>query len=403
MIETMIVSQLLVLPQKLLHFPWQRAIKRLTHRFADDRLGQTAGALTFTTLIALVPLLTVALAVVTAFPVFDQFQTVLQRWLVESLIPETISRQVLGYLTQFTTKASRLGSFGFAALMLSAVALILTIDRSLNTIWRVRQQRAWGQRLLLYWAALTLGPLLVAAGLVTMASVISWSGGSLRYQGPGVKLALGVLEFLLLWGGISGLYRFVPNTHVAWRPLLLGSFFTALVLEAARSGLTFYLASMPTFSLVYGTFATVPILLVWIYTTWVVVLLGAVLVASWPALSNDSLDGYEDQAGRGFTLALGCLRLLQQARLQSAGGLDVPRLAKQLSVESWEVDEVLDLLTQLDWVGRLSEDNSPRYVLLIDLASTQAAPLIDHLLLADTPHSQAVWARWKDWRLAELV
>jgi len=403
MIETMIVSQLLLLPQKLLHFPWQRAIKRLTHRFADDRLGQTAGALTFTTLIALVPLLTVALAVVTAFPVFDQFQTVLQRWLVESLIPETISRQVLGYLTQFTTKASRLGSFGFAALMLSAVALILTIDRSLNTIWRVRQQRAWGQRLLLYWAALTLGPLLVAAGLVTMASVISWSGGSLRYQGPGVKMALGVLEFLLLWGGISGLYRFVPNTHVAWRPLLLGSFFTALVLEAARSGLTFYLASMPTFSLVYGTFATVPILLVWIYTTWVVVLLGAVLVASWPALSNDSLDGYEDQAGRGFTLALGCLRLLQQARLQSAGGLGLDGLSQPLQADPWQLQEVLDTLVQLDWVGVLNEPQAPRYALLIDLASTRAAPLINQLLLADTEHTQALWSRWKNWHLAELI
>ena len=399
----MIVSQLLRLPQKLLHFPWRRATKRLTHRFADDRLGQTAGALTFTTLIALVPLLTVALAVVTAFPVFDQFQTVLQRWLVESLIPESISRQVLGYLTQFTTKASRLGTLGFAALMLSAVALILTIDRSLNTIWRVRQQRAWGQRLLLYWAALTLGPLLVAAGLVTMASVISWSGGSLRYQGPGVKMALGMLEFLLLWGGISGLYRFVPNTHVAWRPLLVGSFFTALVLEAARSGLTFYLASMPTFSLVYGTFATVPILLVWIYTTWVVVLLGAVLVASWPALVNDSSSADEEQAGRGFTLALGCLRLLEQARLQSAGGWDVPRLAQQLGAEAWEVDQVLGLLQQLDWVGRLSEDDSPRYVLLIDMATTRAAPLINQLLLADTAHTQAVWSRWQDWRLAELV
>jgi membrane protein len=403
MIETMIVSQLLSLPQKLLHFPWQRATKRLTHRFADDRLGQTAGALTFTTLIALVPLLTVALAVVTAFPVFDQFQTVLQRWLVESLIPESISRQVLGYLTQFTTKASRLGSWGFAALLMSAVALMLTIDRSLNTIWRVRQQRAWGQRLLLYWAALTLGPLLVAAGLVTMASVISWSGGSLRYQGPGVKMALGVLEFLLLWGGISGLYRFVPNTHVAWRPLLLGSFFTALVLQAARSGLTFYLASMPTFSLVYGTFATVPILLVWIYTTWVVVLLGAVLVASWPALVNDASDGEEEQAGRGFALALACLRLLQQARLQSAGGWNVQRLAQQLCAETWEVEEVLGLLQQLDWVGRLNEDGNPRYVLLIDMATTRAAPLINQLLLADTPHSQAVWARCKDWRLAELV
>jgi membrane protein len=216
-------------------------------------------------------------------------------------------------------------------------------------------------------------------------------------------MALGVLEFLLLWGGISGLYRFVPNTHVAWRPLLLVSFFTALVLEAARSGLTFYLASMPTFSLVYGTFATVPILLVWIYTTWVVVLLGAVLVASWPALVKDASDGEEDQAGRGFALALACLRLLQQARLQSAGGWDVPRLAQQLGAQPWEVEEVLALLQQLDWVGRLNEDGSPRYVLLVDLASTQAAPLIDQLLLADTPHSQTVWARCKDWRLAELV
>jgi membrane protein len=244
---------------------------------------------------------------------------------------------------------------------------------------------------------------LLFVDLVTMASVISWSGGSLRYQGPGVKMALGVLEFLLLWGGISSLYRFVPNTYVAWRPLIWGSFFTALVLEAARSGLTFYLASMPTFSLIYGTFATVPILLVWIYTTWVVVLLGAVLVASWPALVNESLDGFVDQAGRGFALALGCLRLLQQARLKSEGGGNVPRLAQQLGAQPWEVDEVLALLQQLDWVGVLSEPTTPRYVLLIDLATTRAAPLMNQLLLDDNAQTQAVWSRWQDWRLAELV
>ena len=399
----MIVSQLFVLPQKLLYFPWRRAISLLSHRFAADRLGQTAGALTFTTLIALVPLLTVALAVVTAFPVFDQFQTVLQRWLVESLIPESISRQVLGYLTQFTTKASRLGSFGFAALMVSAVALILTIDRSLNSIWRVRQQRAWGQRLLLYWAALTLGPLLVAAGLLTMASVITWSGGSLRYQGPGVKMALGALEFLLLWGGISTLYRLVPNTYVAWRPVLLGSFVTALVLEGARSVLAWYLASMPTFSLIYGTFATVPILLVWIYTTWVVVLLGAVLVASWPSLSQGMSDTHDPHAGQNFALALGCLRLLQQARLQGTGGLGLDGLAQPLQADPWQVQEVLDTLVQLDWVGVLNEPQDPRFALLVDLASTRAAPLMNQLLLADTAHTQAVWARWKDWCLVELI
>ena len=386
-------------------FAWRRAARVLAQRFAQDRLGQTAGALTFTTLIALVPLVTVALAVVTAFPIFDQFQTVLQRWLVESLIPESISRQVLGYLTQFTNKASRLGSFGFAALMMSAVALVLTIDRSLNTIWRVRRQRPWGQRLLLYWATLTLGPLLVAAGLVTMASVISWSGGSLRAQGPGVKMFLDVLEFLLLWGGITALYRFVPNTHVDWRPLLVGSFVTALVLEMARSVLTIYLSSMSTFSMVYGAFATVPILLVWIYTTWVVVLLGAVLVASWPNLIQDLPHHEEAQAGQGFALALSCLRLLQQARNQSHVGLDAQGLAKQLRTDVDLVAQVLASLVQLEWVGQLNEDvgRLPRFVLLIDLETTKAAPLMALLLLSDAPTTQAVWARWQDWRLAELI
>ncbi|MEN9689127.1 MAG: hypothetical protein RI998_1124 [Pseudomonadota bacterium] len=385
-------------------FPWRRAIRLLAHRFAQERLGQTAGALTFTTLIALVPLVTVALAVVTAFPIFDQFQTVLQRWLVESLIPESISRQVLGYLTQFTNKASRLGSWGFAALLLSAVALVLTIDRSLNTIWRVRRQRAWGQRLLLYWATLTLGPLLVAAVLVTMASVISWSGGSLRYQGSGVKLFLDVLEFLLIWGGISALYRFVPNTHVDWRPLLVGSFITTVVLEMARAVLTYYLASMPTFSLVYGAFATVPILLVWIYTTWVVVLLGAVLVASWPSLIHDTPDHHESQAGRSFALALACLRWLQQARSHSSVGQDALGLAKRLRADVEWVEEVLATLVQLEWVGQLSEQGRvPRYVLLIDLTSTKAAPLMARLLLTEQPDTQAVWSRWQDWPLSELT
>ena len=145
----MIVSYISASLGKLQQFPWRKTARRLSQRFAEGRLGQTAGALTFTTTIALVPLITVALAVVTVFPLFDQFQNVLQRWLIESLIPDSISRQVLGYLTQFTSKASRLGVVSFAALMFSALALVFTIDRSLNAIWRVTKPRPWGQRLLL--------------------------------------------------------------------------------------------------------------------------------------------------------------------------------------------------------------------------------------------------------------
>ena len=116
------------------HVPWFHALLTLRERFREDRLGLTASSLTFTTTIALVPFFTVALAVFTAFPMFAKFQDVLQKWLIASLVPDTIARQVLGYLSQFAGKASKLGSVGLAALLVTALALIFTIDRTLNSI-----------------------------------------------------------------------------------------------------------------------------------------------------------------------------------------------------------------------------------------------------------------------------
>jgi membrane protein len=293
----------------------------------------------------------------------------------------------------------------FAALMFSALALVFTIDRSLNAIWRVSKARPWGQRLLLYWAALTLGPVLVAAGLVTMASVILWSGGSLRSQSPTMKLALDVLEFVLLWGGISALYRFVPNTHVPWRQVLGGSLGTTVVLEIARSLLTWYLTRMSTFSLVYGAFATVPILLVWIYMTWVIVLLGAVLVASWPGLRMANVR--EAQApGAGFQLALDALRELRQRQMQGVHGFDLQTLADRLDADPLQMQSVLEQLQQLDWVGLLDESSSsepPRYVLLADAQNTFVQPLIQQLLLADEPGSTSIQQQWKHWKLIDVL
>jgi len=405
MIVTMIVSYISGSLGKLQQFPWRKTARRLSQRFAEGRLGQTAGALTFTTTIALVPLITVALAVVTAFPLFDQFQNVLQRWLIESLIPDSISRQVLGYLTQFTSKASRLGVVSFAALMFSALALVLTIDRSLNAIWRVSKPRPWGQRLLLYWAVLTLGPVLVATGLVTMASVITWSGGSLRSQSPAMKQALDVLEFVLLWAGISALYRFVPNTHVPWRQVLGGSLLTTLVVEIARSLLAWYLANMSTFSLVYGAFATLPILLVWIYMSWVIVLLGAVLVASWPGLFMGHVR--DTQApGAAFQLAIDTLRELSAAQRQGLHGASLPDLADRLQADPLQMQQVLELLQQFDWAGLLNEDSpglAPRYVLLVDVQTAPLATLITALLLAHEPGSEGLHAKWQAWVLADVL
>jgi len=386
-------------------FPWRVALSGLRQRFRDDRLGQTAGALTFTTTIALVPLLTVALAVLTAFPLFGQFQTVLQRWLVESLIPDSIARQVLGYLTQFTSKASRLGFLGFVALLFSAVALVFTIDRTLNAIWRVRQARPWGQRVLIYWAALTLGPLVLATSLFMLTTALTWGGQS---WGPGqawLRFILDVLEFGLTAVGIGALYKYVPHTHVPARHAWWGGVLAAIVLEVARWVLAQYLAKVGTFAAVYGAFATVPILLVWIYITWVIVLVGAVVVASLPTWLSGAV---RDNSSPGwmFQLALEVVRQLMLQRGAVPHGMAVLDVASQLQADTRDVEAVLTTMVDADWVGRLApsdEAQAPRYVWLGNAATLPLAPLMSRYLLADVPANQALWARWQGLRLADAL
>ncbi|WP_019373007.1 YihY family inner membrane protein, partial [Melaminivora alkalimesophila] len=268
---------------QLSQFPWRTTVHTLRERYREDRLGLTASSLTFTTLLALVPLMTVALAVFTAFPTFAQMQQVLERWLMDSLIPVTISRQVLDYITQFAAQASRLGAVGFSILTVTALALILTIDRTLNNIWRVRRLRPLGQRVLIYWAALTLGPLVLAGSLALTSAVASAASQGLGEALPGgARLLFDGIEFLVLASGMAALYHYVPNTHVQWRHAWAGGLFVATGISLAKNVLVLYLASVPTYSVLYGTFATLPILLLWIYVAWVIVLLGAVVAAYLP-------------------------------------------------------------------------------------------------------------------------
>lgn len=191
-------QRLAVFLDNLSRFPWKNTAHTLHARFREDRLGLTAGSLTFTTIIALVPLFTVLLAVFTAFPMFAKFQGVLQQWLIESLIPDTIARQVLGYLTQFAGKARKLGGAGLAVLFITALALILTIDRTLNAIWRVRKPRPLGQRVLVYWAVMTLGPIFLALSVSLTSYALSGSKGLVGGLPGGVQLLLDSLQLVLL-------------------------------------------------------------------------------------------------------------------------------------------------------------------------------------------------------------
>jgi membrane protein len=386
-----------------LNFPWTNTAITLRERFREDRLGVTASSLTFTTTISLVPLFTVALAIFSAFPMFDRLQVTLQRWLVQSLVPPDIAKQVFSYLNQFAGKAGQIGWAGALVLLVTALALILTIDRKLNDIWRVRQPRSFTQRVLVYWAVLTLGPLLLAGSLTVTTYAVTASRGVVSGLPGGVRFLLEAIQFALLTGGIAALYRYVPNTRVRWSHALIGGIFVATGLELAKKLLAWYLAQVPTYSVVYGTFATVPILLVWFYVAWVIVLLGAVVTAYLPSLLS-GIARRGDTPGWSFQLALEVLEQLHTARDTAPKGLSLEALAQVLRVDALQLEEPVAALVALDWLGRLDEDGE-RYVLLVDPASTPMAPVVERLLLARQPNTTRFWSesRWAGLTLAQAL
>jgi len=387
--------------QDLSRFPWRNTAVVLTERFREDRLGLTASSLTFTTIIALVPFFTVALALFTVFPMFSMMQGRVQNWLIESLIPDNIARQVLGYLNQFASKASGLGVTGLIFLLVTAIALMLTIDKTLNNIWRVHRPRPFAQRVLIYWAAITLGPLILAVSLSTTSYVFAASRGFVG-EGFGVlRLLFNTFEFFLLAGGMASLYHYVPNTRVKWVHAWAGGVFVAATIEVAKRVLGYYMRQVPTYSMIYGAFATVPILLVWIYVAWVIVLLGAVTAAYLPSLmAGVARPG--GAAGWPFQLAIEVLQQLHKAQTPALKGLGANALMQRLRVDTLQLAGVLETLVAMDWIAPLAEDpdnEDPRYVLLVDPDATPLRPLLGQLLL---PRSQALEPVWTNGPLAAM-
>jgi membrane protein len=257
---------------------------------------------------------------------------------------------------------------------------MLTIDRTLNGIWRVRKPRPIAQRVLVYWAAITLGPLVLGVSLSMTSWVLSANKGFVGAIPGGLKFVLDLIEFLLLGGAMSALYHYVPNTHVRWRHALAGGFFVAIGFELAKRGLTWYLGSVGTYSAIYGAFATVPIFLLWLFTSWVIVLMGAVIAAYAPALRMQ-VQNPGHAPGQTFALAIAVLQSLVDARLSAERGLSLEELGARQRHDPLLIEPVLESLISLDWVARLDEEGVQRHVLLCDPDQTPAAALIDGLLL----------------------
>ncbi len=389
---------------RLQAWPWLGTALTLARRFREDRLALTAGSLTFTSVISLVPLATVMLALFSAFPIFSTLEDTLQRYFVANVFPDMIAKPVLGAITQFSSRASRLGIVGLVALLFSAIALMLTIDRALNAIWRVRKPRPIAQRVLVYWSAVTLGPLLLGVSLTATSYAVSAARGYGGMLPPGFGIVIAVLEFVLIAFGVAALFHYVPNTYVRWSHALIGGVFVAIGFAGAKRLLALYFGTVPTYNMIYGAFATVPIFLIWIYLSWVIVLLGAVVVAYAP-VAGTQIARWPAGPGSRFHLALAIVGALRRAEEAGAAGLSAGALSRTLSTDPLQIDPLLDTLIGIDWVGRLDEPGEARYVLLADPAKAPAEPGIAALLLEPAPDLARFWkeARFDQMKLGDLL
>ena len=261
-------------------------VRKVAKRFEQDRCQRVAGALSFTTMLAIVPLTAVMLAVLSLAPGFSSWMNVIQDFIYSNFVPAA-GEVVQKYLTQFASKAGRLTAVGLLFLVVTAIMLMATIEQALNDIWRVANTRKLVHRFLAYWALLTLGPILVA-GSLTLTSKFFMLPFLGRAEVTFLREVLDVvLPLVFEFGAVVLLYTVVPNVRVLWRNALAGGLFAAVLLEVAKH---VFAASMKTFTsyqVIYGAIAALPIFLVWIYISWVIILLGATVTATlsgwhWP-------------------------------------------------------------------------------------------------------------------------
>jgi len=252
-----------------------RFLKLLRARFIQDQGLPSTASLTYTTLLALVPLMTVSLAIFSAFPVSDHVAEQIQDFVFANFIPA--SGEVLQeYFQQFSRKASQLTGAGFVFLVVVALMLMANIDRAFNTIWRVKTKRSPLSLFIMYWSILSLGPLLIGVSMAVTSYLVSLPllSDAAETLGIGARL-LGLMPLLASAVAFTLLYAVVPNRRVPIRHALAGGVLAAVLFELAKRGFAFYLTHFPAYEAIYGALAAIPIFLVWVYLSWLVTLLGA--------------------------------------------------------------------------------------------------------------------------------
>lgn len=325
-------------------------------RLSDDRLPQVAGSLTFTTILSLVPILTIALAIFTAFPLFSTFRASLEAYFVQNLMPKGVANTILGYLNQFSSKSARLSAVGGVALILTSVLTMATIDRVFNQIWRVKKSRPLLQRILVYWAIISLGPLLIGVSISVTSYLYSATNGvvtSVPLIGASFYTLVSVL---LTTGAFTLLYIAVPNQWVDWRDALWGGLLAGVGVEIAKRLFAAYVIKFPTYTMVYGAVAALPIFLLWIYMLWMITLVGALVTAALPIVRYERW-WHVASPGSEFIDAMNVLKILHDARATGESAtVDIGLLRARTHLGLEELQNLLQKMLDAGWVGSLKGD-----------------------------------------------
>ncbi len=381
---------------------WQRFLAFLAGHFRANFSLRTAAALSYTTLLSLVPLLTVMFSVVSAFPVFDGVVARLQDYIFRNFVPAS-GEVVQSYIQQFLHQSARLTGPGIIFLVLVAVMLMDTIDGVLNGIWKVQRRRRWLAQFLVYWSVLTLGPLLLAVSIIVTSYLVSLPlltdadpGGTLQ------GLLLSVMPFLSIMVALTLLYVLVPNRPVPLRHGLAGAAVAAVLFELAKRSFTLYVASVPTYATIYGALAVIPLFLVWIYVSWVVVLLGAELTYCLTVFRDEQpAPGGLRHDEALFVCAFRVLgRLWEGQRTGAALSLEALAL-KERNVGQDMVEDILQVLEERRFISATAEG---AWMLARDLDEITLWDLYNAMPHA-LPPGQGAWREQDIWnrRLGDLL
>lgn len=259
----------------------RRLAKHVWNHFREDRCFEEAASLSYTSLLSMVPLLAVIFGIVSVFPVFNEWSNRLQAFIFDNFLPDT-GQQIVPYINSFLNSVSSLTLPGTLVLIVTALLLMVRIEVALNRVWRVDRSRPLTNRIVMYWAALTLAPLLIAAAVALSAQQLFGQSGYLGFLPAGLA---NLWIFLLYWLVFALLFVLVPNRSVKLRYAAIGALLSAVLFSLAKAGFVAYVSNT-SYKVIYGALATVPLFLFWLYLVWVIVLLGASLAASLTTFSD---------------------------------------------------------------------------------------------------------------------